>query len=229
MESNINKEQLMNIADQYGFKEWRELIFMHESAIEEVNTKLKILNNEFKIIHDHNPIEHIKTRVKKPDSIIEKLERKGYEVNIENAKNKINDIAGIRIICSFTDDIYKILEMIKGQDDIEVLKVKDYIKNPKENGYRSLHLLIQLPIFLSSQARMTKVEIQIRTIAMDFWASLEHKIYYKHRVEDPPKVLTDELKKAAETVATLDSHMESIHKNMQKYEITDTENLSTDS
>ena len=216
MKSNINKEQLMNIADQYGFKEWRELIFMHESAIEEVNTKLKILNNEFKIIHDHNPIEHIKTRVKKPDSIIEKLERKGYEVNLENAKNKINDIAGIRIICSFTDDIYKILEMIKSQDDIEVLKVKDYIKNPKENGYRSLHLLIQLPIFLSSQARMTKVEIQIRTIAMDFWASLEHKIYYKYKNDAPDKI-PQKLKESAEMIKKLDQQMLDIKRELDEY------------
>ncbi|OEG61844.1 putative GTP pyrophosphokinase [Halanaerobium saccharolyticum] len=216
MESNINKEQLMNIADQYGFKEWRELIFIHESAIEEVNTKLKILNNEFKIIHDHNPIEHIKTRVKKPDSIIEKLERKGYEVNIENAKTKINDIAGIRIICSFTDDIYKILEMIKSQDDIEVLKVKDYIKNPKENGYRSLHLLIQLPIFLSSQARMTKVEIQTRTIAMDFWASLEHKIYYKYK-NDAPDEIPEKLKESAEMIKKLDQQMLDIKKELDQY------------
>ncbi|TDP88692.1 putative GTP pyrophosphokinase [Halanaerobium saccharolyticum] len=216
MESNINKEQLMNIADQYGFKEWQELIFIHESAIEEVNTKLKILNNEFKIIHDHNPIEHIKTRVKKPDSIIEKLERKGYEVNIENAKTKINDIAGIRIICSFTDDIYKILEMIKSQDDIEVLKVKDYIKNPKENGYRSLHLLIQLPIFLSSQARMTKVEIQIRTIAMDFWASLEHKIYYKYK-NDAPDEIPEKLKESAEMIKKLDQQMLDIKKELDEY------------
>jgi len=216
MESNINKEQLMNIADQYGFKEWRELIFIHESAIEEVNTKLKILNNEFKIIHDHNPIEHIKTRVKKPDSIIEKLERKGYEVNIENAKTKISDIAGIRIICSFTDDIYNILEMIKSQDDIEVLKLKDYIKNPKDNGYRSLHLLIQLPIFLSSQTRMTKVEIQIRTIAMDFWASLEHKIYYKYQ-DDAPDKIPAKLKESAEMIKKLDQQMLSIKKELDEY------------
>lgn len=216
MESNIDKEQLMNIADQYGFKEWRELLFIHESAIEEVNTKLKILNNEFKVIHDHNPIEHIKTRVKKPDSIIEKLERKGYEVNIENAKTKINDIAGIRIICSFTDDIYKILEMIKSQDDIDVLRVKDYIKNPKENGYRSLHLLIQLPIFLSSQARMTKVEIQIRTIAMDFWASLEHKIYYKYK-NDAPDDIPEKLKNSAEMIKKLDQQMLDIKKELDQY------------
>ncbi|RCW52142.1 GTP pyrophosphokinase family protein [Halanaerobium sp. ST460_2HS_T2] len=216
MESNISKEQLMNIADHYGFKEWRELIFMHESAIEEVNTKLKILNNEFKIIHDHNPIEHIKSRVKKPDSIIEKLERKGYEVNLENAKTKINDIAGIRIICSFTDDIYKILEMIKAQDDIEVLKIKDYIKNPKENGYRSLHLLIQLPIFLSSQARMTKVEIQIRTIAMDFWASLEHKIYYKYK-NDAPDEIPQKLKESAEMIKKLDQQMLNIKRDLEQY------------
>ena len=216
MESTINKEQLMNIADQYGFKEWRELIFIHESAIEEVNTKLKILNNEFKIIHDHNPIEHIKTRVKTPDSIIEKLERKGYEVNLENAKTKINDIAGIRIICSFTDDIYKILDMIKAQDDIEVLKVKDYIKNPKDNGYRSLHLLIQLPIFLSRQARMTKVEIQIRTIAMDFWASLEHKIYYKYK-NDAPDEIPKKLKESAQMIKKLDQQMLDIKNELDQY------------
>ncbi|MGM0410638.1 MAG: GTP pyrophosphokinase [Bacillota bacterium] len=216
MKAKEMKKELKNLANYYNFKEWRKLLFLHESAVEEINTKLKILNKEFKLIHDYNPIEHIKDRVKNPESIIEKLERKGYEVSIENAKKYINDIAGVRIICSFTSDIYNIYEMIKNQDDIEVLRVKDYIKNPKENGYRSLHLIVQLPIFLTDQAKDAKVEIQIRTIAMDFWASLEHKIYYKYK-DDAPEDIPEKLKECADIIKDLDKRMLDIRREIDDY------------
>lgn len=205
------KENLKDITQNYKIKEWRELLFIHESAVKEINTKLKILNDEFKIIHDYNPIEHIKDRVKKPESIIEKMERKNLEVTVENARKYIHDIAGVRIICSFTTDIYKLYKLIEKQTDIEVLKVKDYIKNPKPNGYRSLHMIVELPIFLTNQVEKAKIEIQIRTIAMDFWASLEHKIYYKYR-GNAPSDIPDKLKECADIIKDLDKKMLNIRK-----------------
>lgn len=196
-------------------EKWTNLLLIYKFAIEEVNTKLKILNEEFKYIHQHNPIEHLKDRVKKPKSIIKKLERKGLEVTTENAKKYIEDIAGIRVICSFTSDIYMLFNMIEKQNDIKVVKVKDYIKNPKPNGYKSLHMIIEIPVFLSNKIENVKVEVQIRTIAMDFWASLEHKIYYKYDKVVPHK-LVSELKTAADSISQLDSKMENIHKEMNR-------------
>ncbi|WP_034429938.1 GTP pyrophosphokinase, partial [Caldisalinibacter kiritimatiensis] len=181
-------ETLVNIHDS---AEWKNLIMIYKFALMEITTKLNILNEEFEFFHLHNPIEHIKSRVKSMDSLKEKLIRKGYEVNIENAKKFINDIAGARIICSFTSDIYTIYELIKKQSNLKVVEVKDYIKNPKPNGYRSLHLLVEVPVFLTNRIEEVRVEIQIRTIAMDFWASLEHRIFYKFN-KDVPKELTDQ-------------------------------------
>ena len=158
---------------------WKTIMFLYNSALKEVGTKLEILNDEFQHVHKYNPIEHIKTRIKTPESIVKKLRRYGYEISIENMVKYINDIAGVRLICSFTSDIYRLAEMIGNQSDLKVLSIKDYIKNPKESGYKSYHMLVSVPIFLSDSVVDTKVEIQIRTIAMDFWASLEHKIYYK--------------------------------------------------
>ena len=156
---------------------WKYIMLKYKFALDEMKTKLTILNEEFQLLHDHNPIEHIKYRLKSPQSIKEKLERKGFEPTIENAEKHIHDIAGIRVTCSFLTDIYKIYDMIQSQNDITILKVKDYIQNPKDNGYKSLHLLVEIPIFLTDRSEKVTVEIQIRTIAMDFWASLEHKIY----------------------------------------------------
>lgn len=188
----------------------------YKFALEEINTKLNILNQEFQLLHDHNPIEHIKSRLKKPQSTYNKLIRKGLEPTIENAEHYIKDIAGIRITCSFITDIYKVYEIIKSQNDIKILEVEDYIANPKENGYESLHLLIEIPVFLSNRIERVTVEIQIRTIAMDFWASLEHKIYYKFDKEVPSS-LTSELKAAAEMVHFLDYKMKEIKEKMDVY------------
>lgn len=187
-------------------KPWRDLLLVHKFAVEEIKTKLQILDEEFRNIHDYNPIEHIRYRVKKPNSIMEKLDRLGFEPTIENARMHIFDIAGVRIICSFTEDIYRVVELIQSQDDIEVKLIKDYIKNPKPNGYKSLHLHVDIPVYLSSGMVKTRIEIQIRTIAMDFWASLEHKIYYKYR-NKAPESITNQLKVCANMISTLDERM----------------------
>ena len=189
---------------------WKTIIFLYNAALKEVGTKLEILNEEFQHVHQYNPIEHIKTRIKTPESIVKKLHRYGYETSIENMVKYINDIAGVRLICSFTSDIYRLAEMIGNQDDLKVLSIKDYIKNPKESGYKSYHMLVSVPIFLSDGPIDTKVEIQIRTIAMDFWASLEHKIYYKFEGNAPEHISRD-LKECADMVSELDDKMLSLN------------------
>ncbi len=188
---------------------WETIMLLYESAIKEVGTKLEILNDEFQHVHQYNPIEHIKTRIKSPESIVKKLRKNGYESTIENMVRYVNDIAGVRLICSFTSDIYQLADMIGNQNDLKVLSIKDYIKHPKESGYRSFHMLVSVPIFLSDNVVDTKVEIQIRTIAMDFWASLEHKIYYKFE-GNAPEHISRELRECAEMVATLDERMLSL-------------------
>ena len=185
---------------------WKTVIFLYNAALKEVGTKLEILNDEFQHVHQYNPIEHIKTRIKTPESIVKKLKRYGYETSIENMVRYINDIAGVRLICSFTSDIYRLAEMIGNQSDLKVLSIKDYIKNPKESGYKSYHMLVSVPIFLSDSVVDTKVEIQIRTIAMDFWASLEHKIKYKPNGEINEDV-SKELVKCARDINKLDNKM----------------------
>lgn len=190
---------------------WKTVMFLYTSALKEVGTKLEILNDEFQHVHSYNPIEHIKTRIKTPESIVKKLKRNGHETSIENMVKYVNDIAGVRLICSFTSDIYKLAEMIGNQTDLKVLSIKDYIKNPKESGYKSYHMLVSVPIFLSDSVVDTKVEIQIRTIAMDFWASLEHKMRYKKSIPaEQMKYLQDELYDCAEQSAALDKRMQSI-------------------
>ena len=190
--------------------QWRSVMFLYDSALKKVNTKIEILNNEFVSRYDYNPIEHIKSRLKTADSIVKKLKKDGYEVSIENMMERLSDIAGIRIICSFTSDIYQIAEMITKQSDVTVLYVKDYIKNPKPNGYKSYHMVVTIPIYLTDGPVDTKVEIQIRTIAMDFWASLEHKIYYKFE-GNAPAYLQQELKACADVVNMLDVKMFSLN------------------
>lgn len=189
---------------------WKTIMFLYNAALKEVGTKLEILNDEFQHVHQYNPIEHIKTRIKTPESIVKKLRRNGYEASIENMVKYINDIAGVRLICSFTSDIYRLAAMIGNQSDLKVLSIKDYIKNPKESGYKSFHMLVSVPIFLSDSVVDTKVEIQIRTIAMDFWASLEHKIYYKFE-GNAPDYISEELKDCADMVSTLDEKMLSLN------------------
>lgn len=189
---------------------WKSMIFLYQSAIKEVRTKLEILNDEFQNVHQYNPIEYIKSRVKSPESIVKKLKRNGYESTIQNMVEHVNDIAGIRIVCSFTSDIYKMAEMIGKQNDLTVISVKDYIKHPKESGYKSYHMLLTVPIFLSDKVVNTKVEIQIRTMAMDFWASLEHKIFYKFE-GDAPDYISRELRECSEIVSVLDDKMLSLN------------------
>ena len=189
---------------------WKTVMFLYNSALKEVGTKLEILNDEFQHVHQYNPIEHIKTRIKTAESIVKKLNRYGYEATIENMVKYVNDIAGVRLICSFTSDIYRLAEMIGNQSDLKVLSIKDYIKNPKESGYKSYHMLVAVPIFLSDSVVNTKVEIQIRTIAMDFWASLEHKIYYKFEGKAPAYISRD-LRECAEMVSALDEKMLSLN------------------
>lgn len=196
---------------------WKTIMFLYNSALKEVGTKLEILNDEFQHVHKYNPIEHIKTRIKTPESIVKKLRRYGYEISIENMVKYINDIAGVRLICSFTSDIYRLAEMIGNQSDLKVLSIKDYIKNPKESGYKSYHMLVSVPIFLSDSVVDTKVEIQIRTIAMDFWASLEHKINYKFE-GNAPEHIKDELYACAQMVSALDAKMLSLNEEIQAIE-----------
>lgn len=193
---------------------WTEVILVYNAALKEIGTKLEILNEEFKHVHRYNPIEHIKSRIKTSESIVKKLKRHGYESTIENMVQYVNDIAGVRVICSFTSDIYRIAEMISNQNDIKILSIKDYIKNPKESGYKSYHMLVSVPIFLSDRKVDTKVEIQIRTVAMDFWASLEHKIRYKFEGEAPEHI-REELVECAKMVSDLDARMLSLNEEIQ--------------
>ncbi len=194
---------------------WKTIMFLYNAALKEVETKLEILNDEFQHVHQYNPIEHIKTRIKTPDSIVKKLKRYGYETSVENMVKHINDIAGVRLICSFTSDIYQLAGMIGNQSDLKVLSIKDYIKNPKESGYKSFHMLVGVPVFLSDSVVQTKVEIQIRTIAMDFWASLEHKIYYKFE-GNAPAYISEDLRSCANMVSELDDRMLSLNEAIQK-------------
>ncbi|SDZ19805.1 putative GTP pyrophosphokinase [Evansella caseinilytica] len=208
----MSVENLLNMKQIKLFKtELTRFMMSYKFALEELNTKIDILKQEFHYIHDYNPIEHVKSRVKTPESIVKKVYKKGYELSLESIKENIHDIAGIRITCSFISDIYELSSMLQKQKDIKLIKCKDYIKNPKPNGYQSLHLILQIPVFMSDREEHVSVEVQIRTIAMDFWASLEHKIYYKYNEEVPQK-LKNELMEAAHSVAQLDKKMETIHK-----------------
>ena len=195
---------------------WKTIIFLYNAALKEVGTKLEILNDEFQHVHQYNPIEHIKTRIKTPESIVKKLRRYGHETSIENMVRYVNDIAGIRISCSFTSDIYLIADMISKQNDLTILARRDYMKNPKKSGYRSYHMLVTTPVFLSDSIIDTKVEIQIRTVAQDFWATLEHKMHYKFE-GDGPDYITKELRECARYVAELDTRMEELNNEIQKY------------
>lgn len=211
----------ITVLDMFGVlkstsDEWEKMRLIYDAALREVNTKLETLNNEFKLRHQYNPIEHITSRIKSPESIAKKLKHNGYDITVGNIIRHINDVAGIRIICSYTTDIYRIAKLIANQSDVTVLKIKDYIANPKPNGYKSYHMIISVPIFLSEQIVDTKVEIQIRTIAMDFWASLEHKMYYKFE-GNAPENIRRELKECADLVAFLDQKMLAINEEIKRY------------
>jgi len=198
---------------------WRRDMLIYDSALKQIYTKIEILNNEFVHSHRYNPIEHVSKRIKSADSITRKLKRMGYEPTISNMEDQLHDIAGIRIICSFTSDIYRIAGMLARQDDVAVLKIKDYLKHPKENGYKSYHMVVTVPVFLSTGTVDAKVEIQIRTIAMDFWASLEHKIYYKFEGNAPSHIYED-LKQCADIINQLDQRMLKLNEEVQKLKAT---------
>ena len=202
---NQNQELVLMVEQVEALKQAKpfvELMMYNRCAIREIETKLRVLDEEFSILADRNPIQTIKSRVKKPISIIEKLQRRGYEVTVENMREHLTDIAGVRVI-------YKLSELLLSQDDIILVEVKDYIKNPKPNGYRSLHLIIEIPIFLSQEKKHMRVEVQFRTIAMDFWASLEHQLKYKKKIENPEKI-ANELKYCADVITEVDMRMQDI-------------------
>ncbi len=194
---------------------FNDLMMQYQSAIMEVETKLRILNAEFSMQYNRNPFESIKSRLKSPESIYEKLTRKGLPATVENIKEKLADVAGVRVICSFPDDIYRLVELFIRQDDIILLKKKDYIKSPKSNGYRSLHIIIEIPIFLSSEKIYRKVEVQFRTIAMDFWASLEHKLKYKKDVQNAEEIVK-KLKACADSIEMLDYQMQEVRNEIDR-------------
>lgn len=188
---------------------FNRLMMEYRSAIMEVETRLKVLNEEFSQEYKRNPFEAIKSRLKTPESIYDKLERKGYPVSLENIRQHLSDVAGLRVICSFPDDIYRLATLFTKQGDILLVKKKDYIQNPKASGYRSLHLILSVPIFLSHEIKYVKTEIQFRTIAMDFWASLEHKMKYKHNIDNADEI-AEQLKNCADTIEMLDYQMQDI-------------------
>ena len=196
-------------------KEYIKLMSYYKCALMEVETKLNVLNVEYSLQHDRNPINSIKSRVKSPIAIKEKLERRGYEYDLQSIEENINDIAGLRVCCSFVEDVYMIAEALLKQDDITLIAKKDYIQNPKDNGYRSLHLIVAIPIYLSSEKKMMKVEIQLRTIAMDFWASIEHELRYKKEYKFTDKMAT-ELLNCAKISADLDERMGNLKQMIEK-------------
>lgn len=203
--SEVGEEELRRL------EEWRRLPILYQLALDELKNKIKLIQSEWKIHNGYSPIEHIKTRIKEPKSILDKLERKGLEMTVDNMVNKIHDIAGMRIVFSFVKDIYSLLNHLRKRDDLTILEVKDYIENPKPNGYQSLHLIVAVPLTLFEGQRWMKIEIQMRTLAMDFWASMEHILFYKYDKHVPPHVVR-ELTEAAYAADALDKKMHGLRK-----------------
>lgn len=207
---SLLSDEFLNFMQQ-NKKPFDLLMSYYECAIMEIETKFRVLNHELSLEYDNNPIESIKTRVKSYDSILKKIRRKNIPLNLQDIEENLKDIAGVRVICSFPDDIYKLAESFLKQDDITLIERKDYIKNPKPSGYRSLHLIVQVPIFLQNEKKMVNVEVQFRTIAMDFWASLDHKMRYKKELSDEEvEILQEELYDCAKQSAALDERMQRI-------------------
>ena len=210
--SRLSRSEVQQWVQKYS-QPYRELMSYYRCAIMEVETKFNVLNEELSLQYDRNPIETIKTRLKSPESILEKLTRKGLPLTVESIEKNLNDIAGVRVICSHPADIYQLAEAFLKQDDITLLQRKDYIANPKPNGYRSLHLIVETPIFLHDEKRLMRAEVQFRTISMDWWASLEHKIRYKKDLEaGKAAYLEGELRQCAELSAALDQRMENLQR-----------------
>ena len=211
----------MNPSPQNGAsneEDFRRFMLEHRFGMDEVVTKLNILRDEFLHLHDYNPIESVTSRLKSPDSLLEKIQRKGLDLDahpsFEEVREQVVDIAGVRVVCSFTSDVYRVFDLLAQQPDVRIVEMRDYIMAPKPNGYRSLHAIVEVPVFMSEGTRPVGVEVQFRTIAMDFWASLEHKIYYKYRRDVPAELLAG-LRDAAETAFALDSDMERLHEEVR--------------
>ncbi|MDO5406695.1 MAG: GTP pyrophosphokinase family protein [Eubacteriales bacterium] len=217
VQSAVNVPNLVQVPEAliHQAREFQEAIMMYTCAIREVKTKLEVLNDELSVRNQRNPIEMIKSRVKKPSSIVGKLQRRGLPVTLESMIDNLDDVAGIRVICSFVDDIYAVADMLVRQDDITVIAVKDYIKNPKPNGYRSYHMIIEIPVFFSDRKKSMRVEVQIRTIAMDFWASLDHQLKYKKDIGAAADEISEELRRCADVIASTDQKMLSIRRNIE--------------
>ena len=230
MEVSFNKnseleQQAIRLPEEFEVPEkflneamrFREIMMMYSCAIREVRTKLEVLNDELSVRNQRNPIEMIKSRIKKPISIIEKLQRRNLPVSTESVMKNLDDVAGVRVICSFIDDIYEVVEMLARQDDVKVIAIKDYIRSPKVNGYRSYHMIIEVPVFFSDRKQFIRVEVQIRTIAMDFWASLDHQLKYRKQMDDlVAEEISEELKNCAELIASTDWKMLDIRKRIEE-------------
>lgn len=217
-QSVVNVPNLVQVPESFlhQAREFQEAMMMYTCAIREVKTKLEVLNDELSVRNQRNPIEMIKSRVKKPMSIVEKLQRRGFPISLDSMVNNLDDVAGIRVICSFVDDIYAVANMLVSQDDVTVIAVKDYIRNPKPNGYRSYHLILEVPVFFSDQKKPMRVEVQIRTIAMDFWASLDHQLKYKKDIGEEADQIGEQLRQCAEVIADTDKRMLEIRKSIEE-------------
>lgn len=221
-QSIVNVPDMVQVPERWvdQARQFQQAMMRYTCAIREVKTKLEVLNDELSVKNQRNPIEMIKSRVKKPKSIVEKLQRRGFEISLESMEKNLDDVAGIRIICSFLDDIYEVADMLIRQDDVKVIAVKDYIQNPKPNGYRSYHMIIEIPVFFSDSKKPIRVEVQIRTIAMDFWASLDHQLKYKKSFIDDNGEISEELKQCAEVIAGTDVKMLEIRKKIEAQGVT---------
>lgn len=216
-DKQLTFEELISSNDPEEFLEstipFQKLMMQYRCAMLEVQTKFEVINNELSLYGDRNPIEFIKSRIKRPVSIMEKLKRKGFEISIDSIQNNIYDIAGIRVVCSFPEDIYRLAEKICMQDDIKLLNKKDYIKNPKPNGYRSLHLILEVPVFFTEEKKRLPVEVQLRTIAMDFWASIEHKLRYKKNLPETVSAdIAESLRSCSDKINEMDFRMQAINR-----------------
>lgn len=218
-----NQEEWLDTADAQTFvnntAKFNDLMMMYRCTVREVRTKLEVLNDEFSVEYKRNPISFIKTRIKKPESILRKLNKLGYDFTAENIQEHLNDVAGIRVVCAFIDDIYTIAELLSSQDDITVIQIKDYIKNPKPNGYRSYHMIVEIPVFFSKGKTPMRAEIQIRTNGMDFWATLEHQLRYKKGIEEMEGYdqISDELTKTAHELISMDNEMQRIKNKIGRF------------
>ncbi len=213
---NANSIKGGDIASFYGGShDFLVMMNLYDSAVRSLKLKFEVLNNEFSVLYARNPIHHIESRLKSPDSIIAKLIKKGYPVTIESAKKNVNDIAGVRVVCHYIDDVYSVADMLLRQTDLEIVKRQDYIKTPNYNGYRSLHLDIKVPVYLSDRTEYVIAEVQIRTVAMDFWASLEHDIRYKADKSKLPLGINEEMLECSNKIAEIDEKMQDMYKRIK--------------